>query len=170
MRTLKRMFRFGLLLGAVFAILNLPSTAQAQCAADPDGTPIGVVDNPSARGPSLGGVLVVEFLNSDGFESHGARVSVRLRRGNVLQAFFVRVPDSVVFSIETPQETQEILLAALRDAVLGGFFPDECGQAGDQCPGVDAVLKKIEEFVVFDDGVTSQFLIADVVVAATESL
>ena len=198
-----KMLRFGLLLGAVFAVTYLPSTAQAQCAADPTGeTPIGVVTKSNAKGPSLSGVLIVEFLNANGLTANGARISVRLRRGPTVLGFFALIPEygcsddhsfacdpdaspdpcvgeglgtcqANLFDTETPQDTQEELLAALRDPVLGDFFPDECGPEGDLCPEVEAVLKRIEEFVIFDDfavGGTSQFLIADIVVSTTKPL
>jgi hypothetical protein len=175
MMNLINVFRFGLLLGAVFAVTHLPSAAWAQCGADPEGNPIGVVSRPDAKGPSLTGVGMIEFLDSDGLEAHGARVLVRLRRSNTMLAFFARIPDSVTFNIETPEDTQEELFAALRGPVLAAFFPDECGADPevDLCPDVGLVFKRIEEFAVTDDvaaGGSSQFVISDIVVATTEPL
>jgi hypothetical protein len=274
-----RILRFEVLVGLVFAVTFLPSAAWAPCGASATGeTLLGPLTIPGARGPSLEGVGVLEFLNRDlaclecdsltGWcpteISRGARITARLRRGNTTRAFFALIPkhgcsgdhskactptgyacdwdpsvacqpseyvcdedplracdpDAIpdpcvdgcgdgecvenppvspcvdtqhpegecvaststcedqdlgscqvnLFNIETPEVTQEEIFAALREQVLKAFFEDECGSEGDQCPGAELVFKKIEEVEILDDGVTSQFVIGDVVVATTEPL
>jgi hypothetical protein len=168
---------FGFLLGGLAAVVLLaPAPSSAQCGADPTQSPIGVETKSDAKGPSLSGVLIVEFLDSDGFTSTAARVVARLRRGNQLATFYAqRLDVTPPFNFETPSATQAILTDMLRGPVLGTFFedvcsadgslcpdpeecgpdgslcPEECGPDGSLCTPVGVVLKRLEEFGLTDD-------------------
>lgn len=169
-----RSLRFLLATIAAAGVIGLAAGASAQSGADPTGAAvIGVVEKKDAKGPSLSGVIFVEFLNSDGFTAEGARVLARLRRGSQLEAFYTEIPDTVIFDAATPSLTQQILLDALHDPVLGRFFPDTCDPDGSLCSDVEIVLKRAEEFVVTDDlpfGGTSQLVMGNIVVSSTEPL
>jgi hypothetical protein len=197
-----KIIRFGALVGAVFAVIYMPSAAWAPSAAGaPTGEPpLGVVTK-SGSGPRLQGVGLVEFLNADNPEktARGARISVRLRLKKEMYAFFALIPEygcsaDFLFACDPTddacpgsglgiceanlfqglggqEETQEMLIAALREAVLAEFFEDECGEGGDMCPDVDLVFREIEEYALFDDKPfdgTSLFVIADITVQTTQ--
>lgn len=159
-------------IAAAFCLaVGFASTATAQSAADPTGEPpIGIETKSDAKGPSLVGVLHVALLNSTGTRADAAEVTIRLRRGPLLQAFFQPLNGPIFFDTDAEKaQLQDDLLAAFRDEVLGFFYSDECGRLGDQCPNVDIVLKKAEEFQLASD-IDNQYVLMDIVIATTSPL
>jgi hypothetical protein len=155
-------------------LLGAATTSLAQSANDPTGeAPIGIEEKSDAKGPSLTGVLVVEFANSDGVSADGARITVRLRRGSMVATFFGILAGPLDFETEEQRAMlQDAILNQpdLREGVLGTFFPGDCGSLGDQCPTVALLLKKADEFGLTDDGVSNQIVILDVTVATSVPL
>lgn len=155
-------------------LVGLAGTAWAQSAADPTGEPpIGIEEKSGAKGPALAGVLAVKLINVNIVEADAAEAVVRLRRGSTLDTFFAALDGPILF--ETDEEKAQLqadLLDALRDQILGSFFPETCGALGDQCPQIDIVLKQADEFGLADDGAANgnQYVIMDVTVATSEPL
>jgi len=172
MQSPNKMRRMGILAASIGLVLCLSPGAFAQSAADPTGEPpIGIEEKPGARGPALTGVLGLVLVNSNGLAADRAEIVVRLRRGRMLLTFFAPLAGPLFFDTdEEKAQLQADVLEAVRDDVLGGFFADSCGRIGDQCPWVDLVLKKADEFGLTDDGTTNQYVFMDVTVATTEPL
>ena len=166
-------FRHGFAaLATLLLTLGFATTSSAQSAADPTGeAPIGIESKSAAKGPSLAGVLSVKLVNSDGVRADSAELVVRLRRGSLLKAFHAPLPGPLFFDTDAEKaQLQADVLGAFRNAVLGFFFADGCGQLGTNCPNVELLLKQADEFGLTDDGVANQFVIMDVVVATSEPL
>jgi len=169
--TTRRLFT---LVAGTALLMTAATTSQAQSANDPTGEPpIGIEEKSEAKGPSLTGVLSAEFLDSTGISASSARIVVRLRRGSMLATVFGELPGPLVFDTDeekTQLQTDILNLPALREGILGNFFPGDCGNAGDMCPTVELLLKKADEFGLTDDGVANQIVIMDVTVATSVPL
>jgi len=180
-------FRHGIAALAALALtLGFATTSAAQSFADPNGeAPIGIDPKSDAKGPSLSGVLSLELVESNGLCAESAQMVVRLRRGPTILTFYATLAGPLFFETdEEKSQLQDAVLEAFRDDVLGGFFRDECGRFGTECPDVGLLLKKAEEFGLTNDGVAqpptgacnsitevaNQFVILDVVVATSEPL
>jgi hypothetical protein len=152
-------------------LIGFASTASAQSAADPTGTPpIGIESKSAAKGPGLAGVLTVKLLNATATTASSAEMVLRLRRGSLLNMFFGTLAGPLEFETEQQKAAlQDDVLDAFREDVLGGFFADECDRQGTGCEEVDILLKKADEYAQTNDG-TNQWVILDVVIATTEPL
>ena len=153
-------------LAFLVSALVLAAPAFGGSGADPDGTPFGLTTDSDAKGQKLNGVMTIEFTMLDIRFASQARVLVRLRSGSQLGSVFVTVPGPL--DTDDPDSVQAAVFAVIEAPLLAKYFPVECGPLGDQCPGLELVLKDVEEVTTTDDGAAALFLVGDVVVAATQ--
>lgn len=132
-----------------------------------DGMPLGVLSPQEAQGPKLSGVLHAEYtdFNEVLFTADAVRVTLRLRRGQDLEAFFAEVPGP--FDTTQPAVIREAVITALEAEILATFFPDDCALG---CPSGEVVVKTADELafivVVNPDTTRSQLSVLDITVAA----
>lgn len=140
--------------------------------------PLGVAFQSDAQGTKLNGVIAIELLAvevtppSTRIATEGARAVLRLRKGKEgPRGFFTALAGPI--DVSTPEDIaalQADLLDAFRNPILSGaigFFGDQCGLAGTDCPDVTITPKRISESVGVEtsDGSDSLYFVSDVELA-----
>jgi hypothetical protein len=109
----------------------------------PGAPPYGLDIQKHAEGKKLDGVLFVEFFNYDpGADSAGgARVFIRLTKGDNLQTFFKLITGPILGVIENTNDVLITIKAAIHDDILYAFFPNK------DVPSLTITVKKIENYM-----------------------
>jgi len=137
---------------AVLFSVGLSGTAQSGTTGyeKPEGDPPqGLAIQQDAQGVKLYGVISVEFYNFDNDVAGGARVVLRLRKGNILHTFFKHIIGPLEGLSEDPDTIREIIQNAMAPDVLNEFFPGE---------EVAITVKNVQEY---DDVTANSIIIRD---------
>jgi hypothetical protein len=156
---------------ATFAPAAFGSFSDRPESAEP---PLGVAFQSDAQGTKLSGVFAIELLEiavvgTTRTAEGGARAVLRLRKGGEGPKGFSTSLDGPI-PISTPEDIanlQSDLLAAFREQILSGaigFFGNECGLAGTDCPDVTITPKGFKESVVVTtfDGSDALYFVSNV--------
>lgn len=113
------LFIAGLFCSATYAATSLEKP--------PGEPPQGVAIQDDAQGIKVYGVAVLEFYNYDSQAdvAGGARVVLRLRKGNILETFFKHVSGPLADVINNPEFIQTTILDEVAPDILTKFFPGE---------------------------------------------
>jgi len=118
----------------------------------PEGDPPhGLAIQDDAKGIKLVGVVFVEFYNYDPDEDEagGARVVLRLRKGNTLSTFFTHVPGPIPDIAQSPALIQDTIQNQMASDVLDKFFSGE------------EVGIKVKTLTEFDDVEANNIIVPD---------
>lgn len=158
MKTFTKMVMICMLV--VFAVAFAASSEATKASKqDPSGTPpYGVAVQSDAAGVKLTGIASIEYYNFRGESTADARISVRLRKGNIVKVFYAEVNGVDLF---LPLSTQTMITNAIKPLVVNEFF------GGDT--SLQVTLKGLEEFAGIDVSTSltdmSSIYLMDVVVA-----
>jgi hypothetical protein len=139
--------------------------------------PMGVAFQSDAQGTKLTGVVSIELLAVERtgtltIATGGARAVLRLRKGKEGPRGFSAALDGPI-DVSSPEDIAALqvdVLAAFREQILSGavgFFGDQCGLAGTDCPELTITPKRIAESVVVEtfDGSSALYFVSNVELA-----
>jgi hypothetical protein len=130
----------------LLCLLTAPVVASAQSAetgctqVEGDCEPLRI--EPGWPGSKIRGTVLIDFFHADGQAGEGGTVTARLEaNGDVPDTFFATLPD-YNYDLNHMNESLAVIIEQVRADVLARFFPESCGDYGDECE-TDIGLRKL---------------------------